>query len=560
MASSPSSNATARPASSWAHCSWTWQGAGRWQPSPRRTIRTSRHRRTVLGTVLVDDTDLAASWFAQIDTVPTLVRRRNGVEVDRLAGWDVEQWRAFLGDALTEADELPPYRPGCGSLSVDPDRVDALEARYGDGLASARVELASAEDPFEAMIDRGWSDGLPLVPPTPERVAAMLAGTSRAAHDIVAVVPPDLVECTVEKVAVNAVMAGCRPEYLPVVIAALEAICTDEFNIHGVLATTMPVGPVLIVNGPIRHAIGMNSGGNALGQGNRANLTIGRAVQLVVRNVGGGAPGGVDRATLGNPGKIGFCFAEDEEGSPFEPLSVAQGFAPGTNTVTVFAGEGPRCVVDQLTRDADGLARSLAMALNATTHPKLVLGFDAILVLSPEHAARFADAGWSRSEVIDAIVAHSVRPADAILRGVDGIAEGVPRTRCRRRPAQGPTRRRSGPGSCRRRGRPVLCHHRGLGDRRHRQPLSHEGDHAMTVLLDPTAEHRPASRPAAPRLASLSGATVALLDISKPRGDVFLDRIEELLVADGVTVDAGGQTDLHQAGAGRSPSGDRHEL
>ena len=115
---------------------------------------------------------------------------------------------------------------------------------------------------------------------------------------------------------------------MPVILAALEAACTDEFNIHGVLATTMPVGPVLIVNGPIRKAIGMNSGGNVLGQGNRANLTIGRALQLVIRNVGGGRPGGVDRAAHGNPGKLSFCFAEDEEGSPWESLAVERGFAP----------------------------------------------------------------------------------------------------------------------------------------------------------------------------------------------------------------------------------------
>src|SRR5207342_3724383 len=121
----------------------------------------------------------------------------------------------------------------------------------------------------------------------------------------------------VEKVAVNAVMAGCKPEYLPVVLACVEAACTDEFNIHGVLATTMPVGPVVIVNGPIRRAIGMNSGVNAFGQGNRANLAIGRALQLVIRNVGGGRPGGIDRATHGNPGKLSFCFAEDEVDSPW---------------------------------------------------------------------------------------------------------------------------------------------------------------------------------------------------------------------------------------------------
>ena len=191
----------------------------------------------------------------------------------------------------------------------------------------------------------------------------MLDGTTRAPDEIVAVVAPDLVEVTVEKVAINAVMAGCRPEFLPWVIAALEAVCTDEFNIHGVLATTMPVGPVLICNGPGTRAIGMNSGVNVFGQGNRANLTIGRAVQLIVRNIGGGRPGDVDRAAHGNPGKLSFCFAEDEVGSPFTSLAVSRGFAADVDTVTAFAGEGPRIIVDQLARDADQLANSFAECL-----------------------------------------------------------------------------------------------------------------------------------------------------------------------------------------------------
>ena len=207
--------------------------------------------------------------------------------------------------------------------------AEELAVRFGAArLRSRRVELAELEDEAEAMFDRGWTDGLPVVPPTEERVLRMLDGTTRAPDEVVAVVPPDLVECTVEKVAVNAVMAGCKPEYLPVVLAAVEAACTDEFNAHGLLATTYFSGPVVIVNGPIARAIGMNSGVNALGQGNRANATIGRALQLVIRNVGGGRPGEVDRATLGNPGKYTFCFAEDEAGSPWEPLSVERGFAP----------------------------------------------------------------------------------------------------------------------------------------------------------------------------------------------------------------------------------------
>jgi hypothetical protein len=254
----------------------------------------------------------------------------------------------------------------------------------------------------------------------------MLEGTKRAADEVVAVVPPDLAPCTVEKVAINAVMAGCLPEYLPVVLAAVEAACTDAFNIHGVLATTMGVGPVIVVNGPIRRSIGMNSGINALGQGNRANSTIGRALQLVIRNVGGGRPGEVDRATYGNPGKVGFCFAEDEEGSPFEPLSVSLGANPGENTVTLFTGEGPRTIVDQLSREPESLARSLASCLRTVFHPKLVLGFDAMLVIGPEHARIFQGAGWDRARLLARLSELLLVSGGEIARDADGIAEGIP--------------------------------------------------------------------------------------------------------------------------------------
>jgi hypothetical protein len=254
----------------------------------------------------------------------------------------------------------------------------------------------------------------------------MLQGTARAPDEVAAVVPPDLVPVTVEKVAINAVMAGCKPDHLPVVLACVEAACTDAFNIHGVLATTMPVGPVVIVNGPIRRAIGMNAKGNALGQGNRANSTIGRALQLIVRNVGGGRPGEVDRATLGNPGKVSFCFAEDEEGSPWEPFSESRGARPGASTVTLFAGEGPRAVVDQLSREPESLATSMAACLRTVHHPKLPLGFDAILVVCPEHARVFAEAGWSRQRLDEELQARLQLPGHEIIRGAGGMAEGVP--------------------------------------------------------------------------------------------------------------------------------------
>jgi hypothetical protein len=371
-----------------------------------------------------DDTELELSYRLDIETVPTLLRVEDGEETARVVGWSREQWEGLTGVTGLGAD-LPEHRPGCGSLSVDPFRIDALEARYGgSGLGSRRVELADLEDEHEAMFDRGWTDGLPVVPPTPERVLRMLRGTTRAPGDVVAVMPPDLVECTVEKVAVNAVMAGCLPEHLPVVLAALDAACAEEFALHGLLATTYFSGPMIVVNGPIARRIGMNSGVNALGQGNRANATIGRALQLVVRNVGGGRPGGIDRATLGNPGKLTFCFAEREEDSPFAPLAADRG-VPG-DAVTLFAGSGVQPVVDQLSRTPESLARSFAACLRVNGHPKLPLSFDAVLVVSPEHGRVFREAGWDRARLVAEIEGLLTLDADELIRGAGGITEGVP--------------------------------------------------------------------------------------------------------------------------------------
>jgi thiol-disulfide isomerase/thioredoxin len=373
----------------------------------------------------VDDTVLAVSWQLDIETVPTLLRVEDGAEVARTVGWVRDEWRSLTGIATLGGD-LPEFRPGCGSLTADPDLVDELRVRFGGSvLRSRRIDLAAKEDEFEAFFARGWTDGLPVVPPTEERVMRMLTGTSRPPDEVVATVPPDLVPLTVEKVAIAAVMAGCLPEYLPWVLAAVEAVCTDEFNMHGVLATTMPVGPVLVCSGPGTTAIGMNSEGNALGQGNRANLTIGRALQLVVRNVGGGRPGGVDRATQGNPGKLSFCFAERSE-SPFATLAEQRGQRPGVDAVTVFAGEGPRCVVDQLSRQPESLAETLAACLRTVHHPKLVIAFDAIVVLSPEHGRVFADAGWDAARVIDELRQRLAIPGSELIRGAGGVAEGMP--------------------------------------------------------------------------------------------------------------------------------------
>ncbi len=375
---------------------------------------------------VVHDEDLAMSWHNRIETVPTLLRVDNGTETDRIVGWSRRQWEEFSGlDDL--GGGLPDFRPGCGSLSVDPNLSDELAVRFsGSILKSRRIELASLEDDIEAMFDRGFTDGMPVVPPTEARVLRMLEGTSRAPDEIVAVVPPDLVECSVEKVAVNAVMAGCRPEYLPVVLTAVAAACTDEFNMHGLLATTMPVGPILIVNGPIRAELAMNSGANLLGQGNRANSTIGRALQLVVRNVGGGRPGGVDRATQGSPSKIGLCFAEDEEGSAFDTYAESRGFDRSASTVTLFPGEGPRLMFDQKSRSAESLTKHFAEMLRVNVSPRMVMQMETVIVMSPEHMARYRDAGWDRARFLAELEAQLMVAGDDIVAGADGIEEGMP--------------------------------------------------------------------------------------------------------------------------------------
>ena len=373
-----------------------------------------------------DETDLALSWHQGIEAVPTLLRVEQGAEVARAIGWHRPDWEDLTGiDGL--GSDLPESRPGCGSLSVDPSRESELRRRFGqDRLRSRRIEVSALEDEQEAMIARGWSDGYPVVAPTEERVLAMLEGTERPADEIVAVVPPDLVPCSVEKVAVNAVLAGCKPEYLPVVLAALEAVCNDTFNMHGVQATTLGISPILIVNGPIRRALGMNAGVGVLAPGNRANDTIGRALQLVIRNVGGSRPGEVDRSTFGNRGKIGMCFPEDEEGSPWEPLSTLAGFEPGTNAVSAYAGEGPRVVIDQLSREPESLVRSLAACLRTVHHPKTGIGMSALLLVGPEHGRVFREAGWNRERLLEALNEALLSPGSSMTRGADGIAEGLP--------------------------------------------------------------------------------------------------------------------------------------
>ena len=374
----------------------------------------------------VDDTALDVSHQLKIEIVPTLIRFEGGREVGRTYGWDRANGSGSA--ALPGSARICRRRgPAAAPRMLSRGCIERLKIRFNEtGLKSRRIEIGEDEDEQEAMFARGWSDGLPLVPPTEERVLRMLDGTARDPQEVVGLVPPALAAATVEKIAINAVMAGCKPEYLPVVLTAVEAVLDESFAMHGVLATTMFVGPVLIVNGPVRRRIGMNAKGNALGQGNRANAAIGRALQLVIRNLGEGRPQEVDRATLGNPGKFTYCFAEDEEGSSWEPLSVERGLKPGQSAVTVFAGYGLQGIVDQKSRDPDSLAKSFAESLKALSNVKHAPSCDALLVICPEHHRTFKNAGWSKARLYEELYRLCEIPGDELIAGAKGIAEGGP--------------------------------------------------------------------------------------------------------------------------------------
>ena len=368
------------------------------------------------------DEDLELSERFELEAVPTLLLLDGGEERDRVVGIHRERLSAIAAAAgvALDLDGLPAWRPGCGTKTREPAVAAAIAARAARraGLIRSRaIAIGELEDVHEALHERGLTDGLPVVPPTPERVVAMLEHTSRDPQEVVGVVPPYDGRATVEKVAVNAVMAGCPGEALPVVLAAVEAACRPEFALHGLIATTHPAGPTVVVGGPFAERIGMESGGNCLGQGNRANLTIGRALQLTVRNVGGSRPRVEDRAAHGWAGKVTSCFAER--------LDVWDAPSGPDTTVTLMATEGPRLIVDQLAREPEGLAASLAMALQSVTHPKMVLAMDALLLVGPEHARVFAEGGWTRERLRERLFDLTRRPAGELVRGAGGSPEGI---------------------------------------------------------------------------------------------------------------------------------------
>lgn len=264
-------------------------------------------------------------------------------------------------------------------------------------LTSASIEVPDAFQAIETYYECGWTDGLPIVPPTANAVNAFLEAANLQPGQILGVEPVKGAVITAEKAAINAVMAGCRPEYMPVIVAAVEAITTDQFSLHSISVSTMGAGILLIVNGPVAEELGIHSGVSAFGPGHRANATIGRAIRLIVMNVVGTRPGELDKATIGHPGKYSWCIAENVKRSPWEPLYVSRGVSPDDSAVTVFAGLSGLQVGEHEANTPEGVLDAFAERL-----PVFGKGIrETLVVLCPEHTAFFKSAGWSRKQAAE---------------------------------------------------------------------------------------------------------------------------------------------------------------
>lgn len=398
-----------------------WAGAGLravavFEDPLEVATRTAR-RLGWMGPAVSEEQPFDTSRRYELQSVPTVVLVDRDVTVrGTVVGWDQPALEVLLGRAAellgvpelpTPAASEPLRKPGCASkAAVDPSLWDAL----------ASAATAPGIDEMEEMFELGWTDGLPVVPPTEERVEAMLAG--RDPSRSFGPVPPALGEATLARVAACAVLAGCRPSYFPVVLAAVEAALDPAFNLHGQAVTTQPAGQLVIVNGPVRDRIGLNAKMGALGPGSRANLTIGRALRLVVSLTGGGMPGRLDRSTLGQMGKVGFCLAEDEEVSPWEPLHVERGFAPEASVVTLVGCDAPLSISEHRSRTPEDLAHVLAWAASTTWSTNWwPLEEPSVFVICPEHAAMFRQAGWSKERLRAAMFDAVRKPARELRRG-----------------------------------------------------------------------------------------------------------------------------------------------
>jgi hypothetical protein len=279
---------------------------------------------------------------------------------------------------------------------------------------------------FDDLYDRGWTDGLPVIPPTPELVDEMISHVAKPPGEVIAEIPPTRRRATVEAIAANAVMAGCRPEYMPALIAIVRAVCDPAFNLTGIQATGDSVGPAIMMNGPVRLELDLNCAEGAAGPGRRANATIGRALRLMLMNIGGALPGTTDRAMIGQPGKFTFCMGENEEASPWEPFHVGRGFEPNQSMVTLLPALGAAFSWPLLV-DAETVLQSMVNAMtmsgNAThgywTHP---LSW----IVPPANAGLLTKAGLSKEDLQQYLFEHARIPVAEFPCGPNQMWEFEP--------------------------------------------------------------------------------------------------------------------------------------
>ena len=487
------------------------------QEAAGNAVLVERHG---LDAPMLDDSALKVSFGYDVHTVPTVILAdATGEARQRFVGFGRDDWQQLYqqlseltGDPLPDVDweALPESRPGCGSRSLEPGIYERLAAEAeGSPLRARLVDVPSSVDEQEFVFDQGLTDGLPVVMPTPERVMRLLDGSNRDAQEVVAVVPPNMAEATIEKIAINAVMAGCRPEYLPVVVAAVEAACTDEFNAHGVMATTMGANPCVIVNGSIRDRIGMNMGLGVFGQGNRANASIGRALMLTLRQPWWRAARWHGALHV----RLGLQVHDGLRGvGGTQPVAAAPRRAR-------LRSRSKRCHAG---RDAERAAGRPRPDLSNGLRP------------GREHRARAVDRrgrGGRAPGRVSRACGH-VRPRSLYEGRSARTHSGGDRPGIRRPGADSDRGRRRWSGEV------VRVLHRlvhGSEREHHDQPSDRGG--VMVQFLDPTDERVAIRRQLTARPEQITG-TVGLLDISKARGDVLLDRVEQLITTrlGGVTV------------------------
>ena len=302
----------------------------------------------------------------------------------------------------------------------DPLRLEAVQEvelpTNGRDSEVLELEGVDPESWYEFAYEQGWSDGMPLVPPTEALVNAFME-VCLGDNQPLPTLPPRMVFPTMRSLAANAVMAGCKPEYFPAIVAAVRAMGNPKFNLHGMLATTHPCALTVLISGPMQQQIGINSGTNCFGQGTRANATIGRAVGLIARNIGGAVPGETDRATHGSPAKYSFCFGESEERSPWEPYRIRMGFERADSVATVFAAEPPHNINDHGSLTGKDILLTCASAMSTAGANSLYREGPTLLVIGPEHAELLHKDSWTIEAIQNYIFETALIPLDEVSEG-----------------------------------------------------------------------------------------------------------------------------------------------